>query len=57
VEDRGEGQRGVGRGGAGAGTARGAEGSGAGQHVLGTWIARAAGSGREKNRELGTGGR
>jgi hypothetical protein len=57
VEERGEGQRGVGSGGAGAGTARGAEGSSAGQQVLGTWPARAAGSGREKNRERGTRGR
>jgi hypothetical protein len=57
VEERGEGQRGVGSGGAGAGTARGAEGSDAGQQVLSTWPARAAGLGREKNRERGTGGR
>jgi hypothetical protein len=53
VEDRGEGQRGVGSGGTGAGTAHGTEGSGAGQQVLGTWPARAAGSGREKTERGG----
>jgi hypothetical protein len=52
-----QGQCGVGSGGAGAGVARGAEESGAGQLVLGTWPARVVGSGREKNRERGTGGR
>jgi hypothetical protein len=57
VEDRGEGQRGPGSGGRGAEAARGAKEGGAGQQELGAWPARAAGSGREKNRERGTGGR
>jgi hypothetical protein len=53
VEKLGGVQRGPGSGGAGAGAARGAEGSGAGQQVLGTWPARAAGVGRRENRERG----
>jgi hypothetical protein len=57
VEERGEGQRRPGSGGRGAEVARGAKEGGAGQQELGTWPARAAGSGREKNRERGTGGR
>jgi hypothetical protein len=55
VEERGEGQRGPGSGGRGAEAARGAKEGGAGQQELSTWMARAAGSGREKNRERGTG--
>jgi hypothetical protein len=43
VEQRGEGQRGVGSGDAGAWATRGTEESGAGQLVLGTWPARAVG--------------
>jgi hypothetical protein len=37
--------------------ARGAKEGGAGEQELSTWPARAAGSGREKKRERGTGGR
>jgi hypothetical protein len=57
VEERGEGQRGPGCGGRGAEAARGAKEGGAGQQEVDTWPARVAGSGREKNRERGTGGR
>jgi hypothetical protein len=58
VARRGGARRGPARGGERRlGCWDGAEGSGAGQQVLGTWPARAAGSGREKNRERGTGGR
>jgi hypothetical protein len=57
VEERGEGQRGPGIVGRGAEVARGVKEGNAGQQELGTWPARAAGSGREKNRERGTGGR
>jgi hypothetical protein len=55
VEERGEGQRRPGSGGWGVEAARGAKEGGAGQQELGTWPARAAGSGREKNRERGIG--
>jgi hypothetical protein len=57
VEEQGEVQRGVGSGKRGTGVARGAKRGGAGQLGLGTWPVRAAGSGREKQREEGAGGR
>jgi hypothetical protein len=53
VEKQGEVQRGPRSSGRGAGAARGVEKGGAGQQELGTCPARAAGSGREKNRERG----
>jgi hypothetical protein len=53
VEERGEGQRGSGSGGRVAEAARGAKEGGTGQQELGTWPARAAGSGREKKERGG----